>query len=72
MDADIVVLVRNLVAKYGAAAAARMLRMPRTTIVSIASGSPNTREGSLVLAQQRWGEMGEMPAAARTGSRIGD
>ncbi len=49
--------VRALVRTKGASAAARALRMPRGTVLSIAGESPKIREGTLVLAEKRLAEM---------------
>jgi hypothetical protein len=50
MGIDIREKVRELVREHGASETARRLRMPRSTIMSIAAGSPDTREGSLIPA----------------------
>ena len=57
MAEDVRARVRALVREAGASAAARILGMPRSTVLSIASDSPETREGSLALAKQRLDQM---------------
>jgi hypothetical protein len=54
MDTGIAARVRDLVRERGVAAAARELRLPRTTVISIAAEA--AREGTMLLAAQRWAE----------------
>jgi hypothetical protein len=62
--------VRALIRAHGANAAARMLGLPRGSLLSIAAGCE--REGTRAMAERGFAELGEADIAARMGARIGD